>query len=83
MNYDVLIEKNVLKEIKKFPANDVNRIKKALSKLPAFPVGMDAKKMAGTKNIYRVRVGDYRILIELEIHTLKVFSVILRRSAYK
>ena len=83
MNYDVLIERNVLKEIKKFPAHDVNRIKNVLTKLPAFPVGMDAKKMAGTKNIYRVRVGDYRILIELEIHTLKVFSVILRRSAYK
>jgi len=29
MNYDVLIERSVLKEIKKFPAHDVNRIKKA------------------------------------------------------
>ena len=29
MNYDVLIERNVLKEIKKFPAHDVDRIKKA------------------------------------------------------
>ena len=28
MNYDVLIERNVLKEIKKFPAHDVDRIKK-------------------------------------------------------
>jgi len=83
MNYDVLIERNVLKEIKKIPAHDVNRIKKALRKLPAFPVGMDVKKIVGTKNIYRVKVGNYRILIELEIHTLKVFSVIQRKSAYK
>jgi len=37
MNYDVLIERNVLKEIKKFPAHDVNRIKNVLRKLPAFP----------------------------------------------
>ena len=36
--------------------------------------------MAGTRNIYRVRVGDYRILLELEIHTLKVFSVVLRKK---
>jgi len=41
---------------------------------------MDVKKMAGTRNIYRVRVGDYRILLELEIHTLKVFSVVLRKK---
>ena len=44
---------------------------------------MDVKKIVGTKNIYRVRVGNYRILIELEIHTVKVFSVIQRKSAYK
>jgi mRNA-degrading endonuclease RelE of RelBE toxin-antitoxin system len=41
---------------------------------------MNVKKMAGTRNIYRVRVDDYRILIELEIHTLKVFSVVLRKK---
>jgi|GEM_PF-3167587 len=37
---------------------------------------MDVKKIVGTKNIYRVRVGNYRILVELEIHTLKVFPVV-------
>jgi len=44
---------------------------------------MDVKKLAGTRNIYRARVGDYRILIELDIHTLKVFSVLHRKKAYK
>jgi mRNA interferase RelE/StbE len=83
MNYDVLIERNAIREIKKFPANDIKRIKDALKKLPHFPEGMDAKKLAGTRNIYRVRIGNYRILIELEIHTLKVFSVIHRKKAYK
>ena len=56
------------------------REKEALKKLPDFPTGMDVKKMAGTRNIYRIRVGDYRILPELEIHTLKVFSVVLRKK---
>jgi mRNA interferase RelE/StbE len=83
MSYDVLIERNAIKEIKKFPANDIKRIKDVLKKLPDFPDGMDVKKLAGTRNIYRVRVGDYRILLELEIYTLKVFSVIHRKKAYK
>ncbi|MBA1341615.1 MAG: Toxin RelE3 [ANME-2 cluster archaeon] len=78
-----LLKRTSSKKLKKFPAHDVNRIKKAIQKLPAFPMGMDVKKIVGTKNIYRVRVGNYRILIELEIHTLKVFSVIQRKSAYK
>ncbi len=56
------------------------RVTSTLKKPPDFPTGMDVKKMAGTRNVYRVRVGDYRILLELEIHTLKVFSVILRKN---
>jgi mRNA interferase RelE/StbE len=83
MSYDVLIEKNAIREIKKFPNHDIQRIKEALKKLPEFPVDLDVKKLAGTRNIYRVRVGDYRILIELEIHILRVFSVLHRKKAYK
>jgi mRNA interferase RelE/StbE len=80
MSYDVLIEKNAIRDIKKFPSRDIQRIKETLKKLPDFPTGMDVKKMAGTRNIYRVRVGYYRILLELEIHTLRVFSVVLRKK---
>ena len=58
----------------------MQRIKETLKKFPDFLTGMNVKKMAGTRNIYRVRVDDYRILIELEIHTLKVFSVVLRKK---
>jgi len=46
MSYDVLIEKNAIKEIKKFPASDIQRIKEAINKLPDFPARMDVKKLA-------------------------------------
>ncbi len=83
MSYDVLIEKNAIKELKKFPAHDIQRIKETLKKLTNFPTGLDAKKLAGTRNIYRVRVGDYRILIELEIDKLRVFSILHRKQVYR
>ena len=83
MSYDVLIEKNAIKEIKKFPVPDIQRIKEAIKKLPDFPARMDVKKLAGTRNIYRIRTGHYRILIELEVHTVKVFTVFHRKKAYK
>jgi len=44
MSYDVLIEKNAISEIKKFPSRDIQRIKETLKKLPDFPTGMDVKK---------------------------------------
>ena len=83
MSYNVLIEKNAIKEIKKYPAHDIQRVKEAIKKLPDFPDRMDVKKLAGTRNIYRVRIGNYRILIELEISTIKVIAVLLRKKAYK
>jgi len=83
MSYNVLIEKNAIKEIKKFPAHDIQKIKEAIKKLLDFPARMDVKKLAGTRNIYRIRIGNYRILIELEIYTLKVIAVLLRKKAYK
>ena len=36
MSYDVLIERNAIREIRKFPANDIKRMKDALKKLPDF-----------------------------------------------
>ncbi len=66
MSYDVVIERTVLKSIKKFPSHDIQRIKEALKKVRTFPEGLDTKKISGTKNIYRIRVGNYRISFELE-----------------
>jgi len=83
MSYDVLIEKNAIKELKKLPARDIQRIKQAIKKRPDFPASMDVKKLAGTRNIYRIRIGNYRILIELEVYTIKVIAVLLRKKAYK
>ena len=83
MSYDVLIEKNAIKKIKKFPVPDIQRIKEAIKKLPDFPARMDVKKLAGTRNIYGIRTGPYRILIELEVHPVKVFAVFYRKKAYK
>ena len=83
MSYKVLIERNVLKEVRKFPRHDIEKIKEVLNKLPDFPESLDVKKLAGARNIYRIRVGDYRILVELELHNLKVFSILHRKKAYK
>ena len=82
MSYDVVIDRTVIKNIKKYPKHDIQRIKETLNKLTAFPEGLDTKKLSGTRNIYRIRVGDYRILVELEVHTLSVFSVAHRKKAY-
>jgi len=44
---------------------------------------LDVKKLIGTGNKYRVRIGDYRVLIELERDSIVVFAVLHRKRAYR
>lgn len=57
--YNIIIKKPAKKFIDKLPMNEQRRIVKAIEKLPN---GDDIKKLKGYNDIYRLRVGDYRIL---------------------
>ncbi len=61
--YRIIIKKPAKKFIDKLPKNEKQRIVKAIEKLPE---GEDIKKLKGHDNIYRLRVGDYRILYTVD-----------------
>ena len=61
--YRIIIKKPAKKFIDKLPKNEKLRIIKAIEKLPE---GEDIKKLKGHDNIYRLRVGDYRILYTVD-----------------
>lgn len=62
MNYEYSIRKKAIKFIKKQNKDQQERILKAIY---ALPVIGDIKKMSGEDRLYRLRVGDYRILFEM------------------
>lgn len=61
MNYKIKIRPKALKFIEKQDKIQRIRIYKAIYNLP----NGDVKKLAGCKNEYRLRVGEYRIIYEL------------------
>jgi mRNA interferase RelE/StbE len=61
--YRIIIKKPAKKFIDKLSKNEKLRIIKAIEKLPE---GEDIKKLKGHDNIYRLRVGDYRILYTVD-----------------
>jgi len=65
MNWDVKIAKKVQKQIKSFPKNDANRTITFLEQIAENPYQGDIEKIEGEKNIWRRRVGSYRILYEI------------------
>ncbi|MBN4067745.1 MAG: plasmid stabilization protein [Alkaliphilus sp.] len=59
-NYKINLTKKAEKFIKKQDANTQKRIIKAILKLPKG----DMKKLKAIDDIYRLRVGDFRVLLE-------------------
>lgn len=62
MIYEYNIRKKAMKFIQKQERRQQERLLKAIYALPL--IG-DIKKMIGENNLYRLRVGDYRLLFEM------------------
>ena len=43
----------------------------------------NVKKLKGSRNQYRLRVGEYRVIFELEGRTLTVYNVGNRKDIYR
>lgn len=76
------IDDSAYKFLEKVPRKDAERILFILQELPADPFRGDIKKMRGEQNIWRRRVGTYRIRYELivEEKVIHVFLVERRTS---
>ena len=74
MNYRIVIEKAAEKFIVKLPRPDKERVLKAISRLPEQG---DIKQLKGQKSrgMFRLRVGDYRIIYTVDDGQLVVCIV--------
>jgi mRNA interferase RelE/StbE len=64
--FRVFVERRAAKQIEKLPTNMKPRVLETLKELEkGFSARLDVKKLKGTRNHYRIRVGEYRILFVL------------------
>jgi addiction module toxin, RelE/StbE family len=75
MNYSIIIAESAFKQLVKLPKNDNRRIQKAIDQLSENPRPSGVKKLKGSsENLYRVRVGDYRIIYAVD-DTVRIVDV--------
>jgi mRNA interferase RelE/StbE len=73
--YKVIVSRKVEKEIDNLPGHAVKRIGKAIDQLAQNPHPAGSKKLSGTQeNLWRIRVGDYRIIYDIQ-EVLKIVEV--------
>ncbi len=67
-------------------AETKNRLKGGLGKLKIDPLGSDVKKLKGTKgkqDLYRLRIGDHRVIFSIEDDIVYLLEIIPREHGYK
>ena len=66
MTFDVSYSNRSKKFLKKADKVIVKRVIEKIEKLRGNPIIHDTKTVEGSKGLFRVRVGDYRILYEVD-----------------
>ena len=82
--YVIIYEKLAKRQLKKLPKQIAQRIEERIGELADEPRPNGCLKLTGQES-YRIRVGDYRIIYEIEddILTVLVVKIGHRRDVYE
>ncbi|RKY64470.1 MAG: type II toxin-antitoxin system RelE/ParE family toxin [Candidatus Latescibacterota bacterium] len=85
MFYQVLLRPSARRDLDRLSDSDAERVMDALEKLKQDPRGRGTRKLKGGRNEWRLRVGAYRVLYEIDDSHRKVliFRIRHRREAYR
>lgn len=81
----VVYSKQAIKYLFKLDKPTIYRINNAIEQLLYEPPKGDIKPLKGQENIYRLRVGDYRILFEIDLENdiIVISRIAPRGEVYK
>ena len=72
-----------IKDLSKLHKGDVKKIFEKIAQLENFPHVPNIKKLTNFEPPYRLRVGNYRVLFDIDDNTLTVYTVKHRKESYK
>ncbi len=84
MSYKVALAASAEKELLALPAKMIARIMPRLEALAASPRPSGCRKLTGGDNEWRIRIGDYRVIYEIDdtAKTIDVTRIAHRREVY-
>ncbi|HDZ36226.1 MAG TPA: type II toxin-antitoxin system RelE/ParE family toxin [Thermococcus sp.] len=83
--YEVIFTRRAAKQVKALQPAHRRKLKEIILRLSENPFSYPYKKIRGEEHTYRIRVGQFRILYEVDDRELKViiFKIERRERAYK
>ncbi len=81
MKYEVAFKPKALRDLESLSPEVARRIIDKIDTMRDGLVG-DIKRLMSHTREYRLRVGDYRVLFEIEANSIVIYRVRHRREAY-
>ncbi|MBU3913144.1 MAG: type II toxin-antitoxin system RelE/ParE family toxin [Nanoarchaeota archaeon] len=81
MKYQISYEKEALKELERLEPNVSRRIVDKIDKMSENLASCDIKKLKAS-DYYRLRVGDYRIILIFDNNFIKILKIGHRQQIY-
>ena len=85
MKYRIELKRSAAKTLKKISKPDQKRISKAIDNLSENLPNPDTTKMRGNNPFHKIRVGDYRIVYEIQNDILLILIIKIghRKDVYR
>ena len=83
--YEVYLERAAENDLKRLPTTTFHRIISQIRALAENPRPSGCRKLAGSKNDWRIRIGDHRVLYEIDekVKAVRIMRVRHRREVYR
>ena len=83
--YEIFLERAAERDLKHVSAGDFHRIIKHIKTLAENPRPSGCRKITGSRNDWRIRTGDYRIIYEIDDDqkAVKIMRIRHRREVYR
>ena len=83
MKFRILYTKRAVRDISKFDLDTKERIKEALERYSEALLSYAKKMVDPSLGTYRFRVGDYRVIFDIEHNEIVILRVGHRREIYR
>jgi mRNA interferase RelE/StbE len=83
--YEVFLEQAAERDLRKLDPADFHRLVSRIKALAENPRPVNCKKITGSRNDWRIRIGTYRVIYEIDekAKTVNVMRIRHRREAYR
>lgn len=85
MKYSIIYKRSASEELLQLPANIAHKVKAAINSLSENPRPQGCKKLKGSVNEYRLRIGNYRVIYTITdtILIITVIKIAHRKDVYR